>query len=63
MRLLIKGSSKNSGKIMPLLNNLFQKIEADAIFQLYHEVKDNDYPNTKNTETKLQTKEKSSTKY
>ena len=29
----------------------------------YYEVKDNDYPNTKNTERKLQTKEKSSTKY
>lgn len=48
---------------MPVLNNLFQKIEADTIFQLYYEVKDNDYPNTKNTERKLQTKEKSSTKY
>ena len=48
---------------MPVLNNLFQKIEADTIFQLYYEVKDNDYPNTKNSERKLQTKEKSSTKY
>ena len=65
MRSLIKNSTKKSGRNYasaqyPVPEN---RSRHNLLTILYYEVKDNDYPNIKNTERKLQTKEKTSTNY